>query len=219
MDTTTTSKTETLNDLSVMIAGAVDSLGDEGGDEAVTIRRVAARVGVKVHLIYAVFEHKDRLLCDAARRAEQLLDAWLSDHCMPCSSSTQRMMCMLRAYVEFARRHRWRYRLLFGGDRRPSARTEHADVNPFVLRAASMLNQGPWPYRDAEALATAWRLWMALDGLATATIRDDGDMRGRPGGLCDPDFVDRFIRMLMRGLAGPAPLDRTVEPASAVRGT
>lgn len=179
------------SDLRRRIVDAAWKLGNESGDDALTIRNIAAQVGISPALLYTYFEGKGALMREmqalAAPQLEAQLDAALVGDLEPMEALFR--LCV--AYVEFAREHRWLYTMTARGNDSDAANSPDA----FVARATALLRARE-DATSGDPVTGALQLRVALGGLA------DGELEQRPR-LLSPDqrsFVEGYVRMLMRGV-------------------
>jgi AcrR family transcriptional regulator len=140
------------------IVAAAGALLDEGGDDAVTLRGVARRIGISAPSIYAHFADRDAILLAVAREAF----AELADHLAGAAGSAPaaHLRAVCAAYLEFAQIRPSRYRVMFGGV---------WDAAPAVHRGAIDLAQVQALGQEALAvLGEALRRCVA-DGIITST--------------------------------------------------
>lgn len=178
-----------------LISAAAD-LVDVGGPAAVTLRGVAARVGLSHNAPYKHFADKEELLAAVASRelrrpAEAASPGDATD---PASQLRVRA----KAYVRWARRYPERFKLVFGAWRAAYAELgEAADESRQALVAlmAQAQAQGMAPPGDPERL-TALMLALAHGGADLAL----GGYLARDGkGAADPeDLIDDLFGLLAR---------------------
>ena len=143
------------------IIHAALALAREGGMEAVTAKRVGARLHASVKLVFGQFtgmeevrqevrEAAFRLWQDAMREAVRAGDEPL-------------YMASGMAYIRFAREERELFRLLFMRDRFGEAFDDRANVRPLLeeLQRAAGLSED-------EACRVHTEMWMFVHGMATA---------------------------------------------------
>lgn len=175
------------HDLRGRVLDATEALGDELGEQGVTMRQIAARVGVPPSALYHVFENKEQLLREVERRFRDQLDAALAGIPYTGSDPHARLRQICLAYVEVARRDPWRYRLAFRDVAAGPATTTRQPPHAFLREALACLVDDP----DAGGVVV--RVWVALHGLVTtmasrATTEWHDDERR---------FVDRYLRMML----------------------
>jgi AcrR family transcriptional regulator len=183
-----------------IIAAAV-ALLDEGGDErAVTLRSVARKAGIAAPSIYAHFADQPSIMLAVVRQEMDALVAALREADEAAGQDARaRLFAVCNAYLDFARLHPQRYRIMFGGLWTPSVEDTSitdADLESLGLEAFTLLadvlgacieegiaHAGEDLYGDSVAL------WLGLHGLA----HQRAVVRKMPG----PDDVgDRLIRAL-----------------------
>src|SRR5262245_33472286 len=130
---------------------AAEQLLDAGGARAVTLRAVGARAGVSHNAPYKHFDSREALLAAVAARA-------LAERAAPGADETVR--ARLHRYVDWARRHPARFKLVFGpwsigsADLAEAATAALAALNAAVVRGQQ---RGELPAGDPERLAALLR--------------------------------------------------------------
>lgn len=147
-------------------------LVDEGMD-ALSMRRVAGRVGVSAPAIYHYFESKrdlvDRLVADAYRKVESYLREAAAD----CpEGSLDRIRAIEEGYIRFSLEHEQAFRALFAlrGDRLREMESHPARGCYRLLNEAvtSAMENGRLARRDPEAVGLY--LWSSVHGLVTLSL-------------------------------------------------
>lgn len=185
-----------------IIAAAV-ALLDEGGDErAVTLRSVARKAGIAAPSIYPHFADQPSIMLAVVRQEMDRLAAALCEADAGAGPDPkQRLFAVCQAYLDLARTHPQRYRIMFGGLWTPSVddtSISDADLESLgaealtvladVLKAcvdAGIATGSDDPYGDAVAL------WLGLHGLA----HQRAVVRKMPG---PADVAQRLITALAR---------------------
>lgn len=178
------------------LISAAAELVDTGGPAAVTLRGVAARVGVSHNAPYKHFADKEELLAAVASRelrrpAEAASPGDATD---PASQLRVRA----KAYIRWARRYPERFKLVFGTWRAAYAELgEAADASRQALISlmTAAQAQGMAPPGDPERL-TALMLALAHGGADLAL----GGYLARDGkGAADPeDLIDDLFDLMAR---------------------
>lgn len=117
------------------IVDAARALAAEEGWLAVTVRRIAARIGCSAPAIYQYFPDKAAVLDCIATEARDQLAAAMQTAAGEASGPAKRLRAMARAYWDFSFAHPELYAVLFGMD--DPARATPATAAPEVLRAAA----------------------------------------------------------------------------------
>lgn len=184
---------------SEIIQGAADIL-DEAGEDAVTLRAVARRVGIAAPSIYRHFADRDEILLAVVQEAFAELKARLGnavDTAPP--DPVARLHAICSAYLDFSLERPRRYRILFGGlwsaakaqenpAVAPTAAEIGLDVFDLLVRALQgCVDAGVSRSRSVFPDATA--LWAGLHGLAG--LRPAAPMFPWPDGVLD-DLVRRL---------------------------
>lgn len=160
------------------IVAAAHALLDEAGEDAVTLRAVARRVGISAPSIYAHFDDRQAILLAVAVDAFAELAEHLQDADDARDDPATRLRALCAAYLGFARDRPRRYRIMFGGAWDGSRAVEAGSVTADEVTAlgsatlaafASAVRRcgeaGLVPVDDDPA-AAATTIWVGLHGLA-----------------------------------------------------
>ena len=167
-----------------IVSAASAILEETGNEDAITLRGVARRVGIAAPSIYGHFADADAIIVavladtfeelDAALRAATGPAVGSSGATSPRATSPDPLRSLCAAYLDFARTHPHRYRVLFARHRTGGAFAmtdtraidELAGAQAFHRLVASVaIHTGTGPDRSTIADATA--LWVALHGYAS----------------------------------------------------
>lgn len=132
------------SDTAFSILAAARLLLDEGGASAVSMRKVAEKVGVTAMAIYRYFPDRDSLLNAVAGQGfAEMSEAVLTK--VPPGPVRRRMDAVLEIHLDFALSHPHLYELMFLA-RRPGARQFphdfEAGLSPTANLFAEILRQG-----------------------------------------------------------------------------
>lgn len=136
-------------DLRAALLDAADTLLDQGGDGAVSLREVARMAGVSPTAAYRHFADKEALLASLAARHFQQFGAALTGK--PLEEMGQ-------AYIRFALERPGRFRLMFGPVLRRM--NQHAELKAASDAALAGLHGA------ASSRGAALRAWGMVHGLA-----------------------------------------------------
>lgn len=161
-----------------LVATAFDLLEREG-PEGLTLRAVAARVGVTATAVYRHFADRRQLVGAVAEQGFQALQGEMLAGLQQGSSRAGLKQVAL-AYVRFARAHPAIYRVMFGAevahtDDLPSLRDTARGVLEFVGQGIAAL-QAAGLVRAGDPRLMAVTAWASLHGLAMLTL--DGQTDG-----------------------------------------
>ena len=162
-----------------VLTAAMDLLRETGSEESVSLRAVAARVGVSVPSIYLHFADKQALLDAVCEEVFAALDAQMQAAADGVPDPFEALRLQGVAYVEFAIANPEHYRIVLmrkhtaqGADLlMASAAFEH-----FVASVQECVDAGVF---EGAADALALRLWAAHGGCAEA---EGGGEAARHGG-------------------------------------
>ncbi|SEQ75543.1 transcriptional regulator, TetR family [Lentzea albida] len=183
------------------IIEAAVALLDEGGDErAVTLRSVARKVGIAAPSIYPHFSDQPSIMLAVVQREMDSLTSVLREADENAAPDARaRLFAVCNAYLDFARQHPQRYRIMFGGLWTPSTEDTSitdADLDSLGVAAFTLLvevlgacvEEGIAHGSD-DLFGDSVALWLGLHGLA----HQRAVVRKMPG----PDDVgDRLITAL-----------------------
>jgi AcrR family transcriptional regulator len=192
-------------DLRDAILRASLELGTELGEEGLTMRAIAARLGVSATALYQHFDGKAAILRAIRVYGGELM----TKHLLPAhelADPVARLTEQSLRYVGFARDNPWLYRLLFQEEeldwKRASADeiqsllvTHYKTAQAFTDAVASQ------QFRPDVDVATApFLLWAANHGLATLILAGRISETHPAFPVRDQQaFVDAFVRSVLRG--------------------
>jgi AcrR family transcriptional regulator len=182
--------------LGARVVEAAIRLLEADGPDAVTLRAVAAAVGVSHMAPYRHFASKDALLAAVAERGFDELSDAMEHAAGEVTVALARLRAFGQGYVGFALRRPALYRLMFGAkpadDDRPSGLTRAgARAYGFCADtvAAVLAQQGPVDPGRHRALTVA--TWSLLHGLALLLI--DTQVVADPGAGGREALIDRVL--------------------------
>jgi AcrR family transcriptional regulator len=116
------------------LAAAAAQLLDRGGQEAVTLRAVAEKVGVSHNAPYKHFRDRSALLAGVARRDFEELNRVFADALNEEPDGASALRRALKAFVDYGLAHPSRYRLLFSDpDLQADDDFKEAATGPFKI--------------------------------------------------------------------------------------
>ncbi|GIJ28093.1 TetR family transcriptional regulator [Micromonospora qiuiae] len=183
------------------IVNAAAALLDESGDEhAVTLRSIARRIGIAAPSIYAHFPDQPAIMLAVVNQEFDLLAVRLRTAADSAGhNARQRLLAVGHAYLDVARTHPGRYRIMFGGLWAAPAIGESSitqeEMDSLGVEALAVLTEvlgecvaaGESTSDDVESDAIA--LWLGLHGLA----HQRAVIRKFPW---PPDIAERIITAL-----------------------
>jgi AcrR family transcriptional regulator len=174
----------------------------EHGEEALTIRNIAASVGVSPTIIYQHYHGKAEILHDLQRLGYAQLDARLAEIDEP--DPQRRLAAMCRGYVGFALDHPWLYELLMLRWDDPEG--DVPEPQPaFVHRLSRCVHDGVAVgalRREIVPEDAALQLWAAMHGLTTALLGAGARRSMLAVAPTDREAVlEGYVALLARGLA------------------
>jgi AcrR family transcriptional regulator len=208
---------EDVNVFRQRICAVAERLFDEHGPEAVSMRQLAAELGVTAMTLYRYFDDKDDILAavraQAFDRIAETLERALARTTGPMDQATP----VSSAYIDFAFEHPAAYRLMF-----ELTQPNEADY-PDLVRAASRARRTLRTFVD-RSIATglieddhpevvAHAYWAAIHGLVVLQLA------GKLGSTVSFDAVRKSIfGALARGFRKQPPKKRPTTPARQIRG-
>lgn len=181
-------------------------LGSELGEDGLTMRAIAARLGVSATALYQHFESKAAILREIRLHG---VDTLLSAMSLSAElgDAEARIREIARRYTEFALSNPWLYKVLFQGDEVDWASVEEDERDLLMAplrqaRAAFELGVRAGSFRtDIDVDNTALLFWASLHGLASLMI-NGRISEGHPVfPVPDRDaFVSNFISGLVRAV-------------------
>ncbi|MCX4244351.1 TetR/AcrR family transcriptional regulator [Paraliomyxa miuraensis] len=194
------------NSLKEAIVQAAIELGTELGEEGLTMRGIAARLGVSATALYQHFEGKASILRAIRFHGLALMNRSVApafDHTDPLDQIRESAL----AYINFARSNPWLYSLLFGGDLvdYDSLTDEEREVllYPQVkVQSAFQVGKEQGKLRvDIDVATSPFLLWASNHGLAMLLIT--GRVSEQHPNFPVPsveEFIRSFVQSEMRGL-------------------
>ncbi|MGH1341935.1 MAG: TetR/AcrR family transcriptional regulator [Nannocystales bacterium] len=181
-------------------------LGSELGEDGLTMRAIAARLGVSATALYQHFESKAAILREIRLHGvDTLLSAMAAS--AELGNAEARIREIARRYTDFALSNPWLYKVLFQGDEVDWASLEEDERDLLMAplrqtREAFEIGVRAGAFRhDVDVDNTALLFWASLHGLASLMING----RVSEGHPVFPvpdrdDFVGNFISGLVRAV-------------------
>ncbi|HEX9992587.1 MAG TPA: TetR/AcrR family transcriptional regulator [Acidimicrobiales bacterium] len=158
-----------------ILAAAERLLLETGSEEAVSIRAVAAAVGVTPPSIYRHFADKNHLLFEVCAVQMARLGEHLRSAMAEVDDPVVALGVMGEAYVRFGVEHPEHYRIMFMGrsDLTPEQYADEllVETSPFAMLVAMCqraVDAGATRHRDAFRVALV--LWSAVHGLTSLLV-------------------------------------------------
>lgn len=181
-------------------------LGSELGEDGLTMRAIAARLGVSATALYQHFESKAAILREIRLHGVDTLLAAMASSVELADADT-RVREIARRYTDFALSNPWLYKVLFQGDDVDWTSVEEDERDLLMAplrqtRAAFELGVRAGDFRsDVDVDNTALLFWASLHGLASLMI-NGRISEGHPVfPVADREqFVTHFISGLVRAV-------------------
>ena len=175
----------------------------ERGPDNVTMRQIAAGVGVSPMTPYRYFQDKDEILATVRAAALDRFAAALEAGLAQGSDARERARAIGDAYVRFATEHPAAYQLMseisqVDESRYPElVRASRRARETMVGYVRDMIREG---MMDGDADLIGYMFWSTLHGIVVL------DMAGRLGGEIDADTLrKKTMRTLLAGMAVSPP--------------
>ncbi len=164
------------------------------GIGAVSLRRVAREAGVSPGAPYHHFADRAALLSAISARGFEQLTVGMCDALVDVSGFRAKLVTIATAYVEFARRHKAYFQLMF----RPelSQPEKHPDARAAGDAAFAVLSGVVAECGVADPDGLAVSLWAFAHGLASLAIDGQLDHRGELADTSVDDLIARAVGFL-----------------------
>lgn len=180
-------------------------LGTELGEDGLTMRGIASRLGVSATALYQHFEGKSSILRAIRFHGLTLINDVLAS-CFEHADPLERVGAASRTYIQFARDNPWLYGVLFTGEalNHDGLTDEEVDlVSQSHYRVIACFREAKTAgllHGDAVPEMATLQLWAANHGVASLLINN------RLGGenetmmvRDDAAFIDAFVETTLRG--------------------
>jgi AcrR family transcriptional regulator len=177
-------------------------LGTRHGEDGLTMRGIASRLGLSATALYQHFDGKNAILRAIRLHGAQALDQALRP-AFTVADPIERLRAGLARYIAFARDNPWLYTALFGSEspesmsgeerellassREQARETIHSAKEKGLLRA------------EVSAETAAYLLWASVHGLAMLLITGRVILGSNDEAEMDR-FVDGFVDLAIRGV-------------------
>lgn len=181
-------------------------LGTELGEDGLTMRGIASRLGVSATALYQHFEGKASILRAIRLHGLSMINTTLE----PCFSGPDGLACIAdasRTYIRFARDNQWLYGVLFAGEgmnQSPLNQDEHTLIrhsNDKLIGCFQQAKDAGQLRDDVDVSSAPLLVWAANHGLAALMI--NGRIGVGSQGAMTPDeeaaFVDNFVKTNVSG--------------------
>jgi AcrR family transcriptional regulator len=192
-------------DTETAILEAARDLLAEGGPDALSMRAVAARVGVSATAIYNYFENKQALVKRVIALGFERFDGYLQEAVVDRpKGSREQLRSLGEAYIRFAVENREYFRVLFAMHadlpQQIEELPEGGGYSLFRQAVADAMEAGT--IRQADPDLVVLYLWTHVHGLVTLLLSCAPDARCRHSGeeLKAPDLFERFRDFVYHGL-------------------
>lgn len=185
-----------------MAIAAAELLLISQGINGLTMRKVATAMGYTVGNLYLLFASQDHLLLAVNERTGDAIYSALRDAVDAEPNPAQRPHTLAAAYIEFARLHTHRWRLMFEHSL-PDTLPRPPEADQRIARLFELVQAVLHPLLPkltaTQAHQAATILWSSVHGLcvltATGKLRWSGSAAYRP-------VSDALVSAIVRGLDG-----------------
>jgi AcrR family transcriptional regulator len=173
----------------------------EGAEATLSLRDLAARVGVSVNATYRHFESKEALLMELAAEGFDALRAHMLGAVAErgAANAIERLRATGEAYVHFAQQDPALFQLMFGRERRFAdyERFRHAAEAAFAVVVGCVAAVQQVAMDEPSATKAAMAAWSLVHGFAILSL--GGYLEALPEAL--RPSVREVVKMLEVGLA------------------
>jgi AcrR family transcriptional regulator len=170
------------------------------GHAGLSMRKVADAIGYTVGNLYLLFQNQDDLLATINERTTDAVYAHLRDASESVADPAERLKVLARAYIEYARQHPHRFRMMFEhslpAEMQPRETTEKRILRMFELIETSLAPLLP-PKAARKTRIAAATLWSGVHGVCmlavTGKLKWSGSTDFRP-------FSDYLVETFLAGL-------------------
>lgn len=187
-----------------MAIAAAELILVKDGFAGLSMRKVADAIGYTVGNLYLLFQNQDDLLSTINERTTDAVYAHLRDAMETAKNPGEKLKRLARAYIEFARQHPHRFRMMFEHslpvemEPRPSAETRIRRMFELVESSLAPLMPGA----SAQKLRlSATTLWSGVHGVCMLAVT--GKLKWSGSNDFHP-FSDHLVSTFLAGLRGPA---------------
>ncbi|MGD2215242.1 MAG: TetR/AcrR family transcriptional regulator [Gemmatimonadales bacterium] len=192
-------------DTEAAILEAARDLLAEGGLEALSMRGVAARVGVSATALYNYFENKQALVKSVVTQGFERFTGYLRDAIVDLPvGSAERLKALGEAYIRFALENGEYFRVIFASHaetpREIEELPEGGGYELFRQTVVDAMEAGA--IREADPDLVVLYLWTHVHGLVTLLLTCEPDARCEHTGrqLSAPELFTRFSEFVFDGL-------------------
>ena len=189
-----------MSDLQKKIAAAAQELYLEHGIDGVSMRKVAARVGVSAPAIYRYYKNKNELLNEIVVQGLHILENYLRS-ALEADTPYERLQRMIDSYLRFALEQPTFFDFAFtvpttNIDRFPEeiAKNQWDTFRMAVDQIEACMDQGI--FRRDDPMATAITVWAEVHGLITLYRMERFDQDPERFAVTYRQSVDRMLNGL-----------------------
>jgi AcrR family transcriptional regulator len=179
---------------------AAEAAISSGGVQGLKARDIARNAGCALGAIYNVFEDLDELILRVGARTLALLEAALVSKPAPGVDATDELVRLARAYLEFARAHKLRWRALFEHRLSEGRQAPHwfvADQDRLFLLLEKPLEALLSSELPQDRALLARTLFSAVHGIVSLGLEEK--LTPMNAGALD-EQLERMTRAFARGL-------------------
>ncbi|WP_181234290.1 TetR/AcrR family transcriptional regulator [Enhygromyxa salina] len=183
-------------------------LGSQLGEEGLTMRGIASRLGVSATALYQHFESKASILREIRVYGIDLMYDAISPALQENVDPAERMRLITRRYIDFARENKWLYSVLMEHDQLEWAELTPEDISR-SLRPLTAVRQAVAQGREAGAWRdgvndelAAFQLWASVHGLCSLLNNGRFNEQHPAFPLSDErSLIDMFVEGCVRSIS------------------
>ncbi len=194
-------------ELKAAIIRASVELGSLHGEEGLTMRAIAKRLGISATSLYQHFDSKATILHQIRIYGHGIGQQEIADRVANIDDPIERLRAWGQAYVTFARSHRWLYSVLMEHEQIDFSKMTQEEMAGFL---APMLSVRSWLTEGQERglvaasidpLTCAMRIIATMHGLCSLMNSGRVDENHPTAPIRDlPAFIDDFIASIVDSL-------------------
>lgn len=156
-----------------MAIAAAELILVKDGFAGLSMRKVADAIGYTVGNLYLLFQNQDDLLATINERTTDAVYAHLRDAVEPVKSPAERLKVLAHAYIDYARQHPHRFRMMFEHslplEMHPRETAEKRIQRMFELVESSLAPLLP-PKAGKQLRMAAATLWSGIHGVCMLAV-------------------------------------------------
>lgn len=180
------------------------AIGSELGEEGLTMRGIASRLGVSATALYQHFESKASILREIRIYGSDLLRQEVIQPLEALPEPADRLRSLMNNYIVFSQTHPWLYSMLMEHEQIDYSSMTSDEVVEFLqplLKVQSWVREGieKGQFRkELEPELTAIRMWASVHGLCSMVNSKRIDKNHPAFPVTNPEaFLKNFVENIM----------------------